>query len=40
VGAALFESQGLGLRDVAAAAHVYRRAVDAGRGEQFALFDV
>jgi ornithine cyclodeaminase/alanine dehydrogenase-like protein (mu-crystallin family) len=36
----LFESQGLGLQDVAAAAHVYRRALDAGRGEQLALFDV
>jgi ornithine cyclodeaminase/alanine dehydrogenase-like protein (mu-crystallin family) len=35
----LFESQGLGLQDVAAAAHVYRRALDAGRGEQLALFD-
>jgi alanine dehydrogenase len=35
----LFESQGLGLQDVAAAGHVYQRAVDGGLGEQIALFE-
>jgi alanine dehydrogenase len=35
----LFESQGLGLQDVAAAALVYQKATEAGRGEQISLFE-
>jgi ornithine cyclodeaminase/alanine dehydrogenase-like protein (mu-crystallin family) len=35
----LFESQGLGLQDVAVAGHVYQQAVDTGLGEQLALFE-
>lgn len=35
----IFESQGLGLQDVAAAALVYQKATEAGRGEQLSLFD-
>src|SRR3954452_1407613 len=35
----LFESQGLGLQDVAAAALVYQKATDAGRGEQLSFFE-
>jgi ornithine cyclodeaminase/alanine dehydrogenase-like protein (mu-crystallin family) len=35
----LFESQGLGLQDVAVAGHVYQKAVDASLGEQLALFE-
>jgi ornithine cyclodeaminase/alanine dehydrogenase-like protein (mu-crystallin family) len=34
----LFESQGLGLQDVAMAGHVYQRALDAGLGQQVPLF--
>jgi ornithine cyclodeaminase/alanine dehydrogenase-like protein (mu-crystallin family) len=35
----LFESQGLGLEDVAVAGHVYQKAVDAGLGQQVPLFE-
>jgi alanine dehydrogenase len=35
----LFESQGLGLQDVAMAGHVYQKAVDAGLGQQVPLFE-
>jgi alanine dehydrogenase len=35
----LFESQGLGLQDVAMAGHVYQRALDAGIGQQVPLFE-
>ena len=35
----LFESQGLGLQDVAVAGHVYQKAVDAGLGQQIPLFE-
>jgi alanine dehydrogenase len=35
----LFESQGLGLWDVAVAGHVYQKAVDAGLGQRVPLFD-
>ena len=35
----LFESQGLGLQDVAMAGHVYQKAVDAGLGQQLPLFE-
>lgn len=34
----LFESQGLGLQDVAVAGHVYRKATEAGLGTQVPLF--
>lgn len=35
----IFESHGLGLQDVAVAAHVYRRAREAGIGEEVKLFE-
>ena len=35
----LFESQGLGLQDVAVAGHVYQKALDAGLGQQVPLFE-
>jgi ornithine cyclodeaminase/alanine dehydrogenase-like protein (mu-crystallin family) len=35
----IFESQGLGLQDVAAAALVYEKATEAGRGEQLSFFE-
>jgi alanine dehydrogenase len=35
----LFESQGLGLQDVAMAGQVYQKAVDAGLGQQVPLFE-
>jgi ornithine cyclodeaminase/alanine dehydrogenase-like protein (mu-crystallin family) len=35
----IFESHGLGLEDVAVAAHLYRRAREAGVGEEFKLLD-
>jgi ornithine cyclodeaminase/alanine dehydrogenase-like protein (mu-crystallin family) len=35
----IFESQGLGLQDVAAAALVFQKAIEAGRGEQISFFE-
>lgn len=35
----IFESQGLGLQDVAVAAHIYERARERGVGEEIRLFD-
>jgi len=35
----IFESHGLGLQDVAVAANLYRRAKEAGVGEEVKLFD-
>jgi ornithine cyclodeaminase/alanine dehydrogenase-like protein (mu-crystallin family) len=35
----IFESQGLGLQDVATAALVYEKATEAGRGEQLSFFE-
>jgi ornithine cyclodeaminase/alanine dehydrogenase-like protein (mu-crystallin family) len=35
----IFESQGLGLQDVAAAALVFQKATEAGRGEQISFFE-
>ena len=35
----LFESQGLGLQDVAVAGHVYQKALNAGLGQQVPLFE-